>query len=140
MTSGFEHMIPGFLPDTLRPGRHWRAENDRSEVSRQFLCRRVVVAEENDLLPSLDLGFHLLGDGFHLRMDSRFIAESLNGLEMILDDGHGWFGELLRFALQAFSLHIEMTPAHMEARVVGGLRQLGAIAIVSREARGPCGR
>ena len=48
---------------------------------------------------------------------------------MILDHGPGRFGELLRLALQMLSLRIEMPPAHMEARVVGGLRRLGAIAV-----------
>jgi hypothetical protein len=60
---GFEYLIPGFLPGGLWPWRRRRVGNHGSKVCSQLLCRRVVVTEENDLLPLLDGGSYDCGDG-----------------------------------------------------------------------------
>src|SRR5271157_916922 len=62
-------------------------------------------------------------------MSPHLVAESLDGLELILNHSLGRFSELRRLALQTLSLRIEMSPAHMEARVVCGLRRLVAMAL-----------
>src|SRR5271157_4751025 len=62
-------------------------------------------------------------------MSPHLVAESLDGLELILNHSLCRFSELRRLALQTLSLRIEMSPAHMEARVECGLRRLVAIAL-----------
>ena len=50
------------------------------QVYRQLLRRRVMVAEEKNLLPLVDRGFHRLGHGCHLGMDSHCLRSSLMDL------------------------------------------------------------
>lgn len=92
-----------------------------------------MVAEENDFLSLLDRRFHHGGDGFHLRMDSHPATKLPHGLELALDHGLGWLGELWHHASQSLSHHIEVSPAHMEARVVGGLNRIGSIVLRQTE-------
>ena len=77
--------------------------------------------------------FHHGGDGLHLRMDSHPATKTSHGLELALDHSLSWLGEPWHHAFQPFSHHIEVSPAHMESRVVGGLRRLRAVVLRQAE-------
>ena len=116
-------VVPGLSPD--RNGRHvveshlWQY---RVQVRCQLLGGGVVVAEQDHLLTCHDLGFNGLCHSRHFGMHSHTRAELLDTFKVILDNQLIRLGKERHVPPQFLPNVVEMPPANMEARIVGGLR------------------
>ena len=118
-----ERLFPCRFPNRqLEGSRCRRLRQNLSNVYCQFLGRCVMVAKEKDFLSKLNSRFHHRGNGFHLWVDTDYTTESFDGLKLVFDHGLGRVGEGYRLAIQLGSHGIKISPADVEARVIGHFR------------------